>query len=286
MDANGQRFWIWADEADFTRAGTATHWDRARRALTLASLRAPGTLATDRIAARARADGPAGTIDPWDTFARVTDERTRIVAGGVADGEVEIWSGSIVRDLVLAPSGVLLAAIEPAPGVRDIMFIDRRNRFAPVRLSDPAFAPDRLAAGAGGPVWALDRAARRIALIEGEPLPSLMEDQAHAPDVFRPRPRRDAAALRLPACHAAAGSRDRRDRGRRYRPRAAAALARERGCGSAGGDDQRRRPDPAACRPRRAVHARLARRGRLRGRHGGGARSDPLRAAGRRRDAA
>lgn len=194
MDANNQRFWLWAAEADFRRAGTAAHWDRDRRALTLASARPVGALATDRAAARALADGPASAIDPWDSFARVSADRSRITAGGIAPDEVEIFAapaGAAIRDITTTPGGLLLAVVE-AGGAREVVQIDRRDRFPPTTLRDAGFAPDRLAAGASGPVWALDRAVRRLAILEGEPLPALLAGTPHAPDIFRPRPEHPA----------------------------------------------------------------------------------------------
>ena len=103
MDANGQRFWLWSDEADFARADTAAHFDRQRRALMLASARPSAPVLADRTAARLRANGPAGAIDPWESWARVSDDRNRILAGGGAEGEVEIWSGAPIHDLALTP---------------------------------------------------------------------------------------------------------------------------------------------------------------------------------------
>ena len=79
------------------------------------------------------------------------------------------------------------------------MFIDRRNRFAPGVLGHPDIAPDRLAAGASGPVWVLDRAARRLAVIDGEPLPALMENQPHASDIFHPHPKSETPRYLFPS---------------------------------------------------------------------------------------
>lgn len=190
MDANGQRFWLWAGPRDF-RADAGARWDASRRALTLASTRPLPALAEDRAAARLLADGPAGAVDGYGGWARV--EGGRVLAAGAGDGETEIHAvapGARILDLALAGDGVLYLCVEEGGDTR-LELVDRRGRFSPRAVTLAGFAPQRLAVGGPATLYALDRTGRRLARVRGQPLPELLshpdgQPRRFAPEVFRP----------------------------------------------------------------------------------------------------
>jgi len=51
-----------------------------------------------------------------------------------------------------------------------VVMVDRRDRWAPARIVAANFSADRLAPVPGGGVWALDRAAGKLARLTGHPL--------------------------------------------------------------------------------------------------------------------
>jgi phage tail-like protein len=189
MDANQQRFWLIAAPEKFRLSGTGAQWDAARRVLRLASRRRIEGLPDDRAAARALSDAPALAIDPFGTWARVSESRDQVVVGGVAEPELplelEMLADEQIADLALAANGILYLALRRPDGTGRVLLVDRRERFEPVAIELASFSADRLAVAADGRIWALDRAAGRLALVKGEPLPRLAE-RAFAPDTFRP----------------------------------------------------------------------------------------------------
>ena len=189
MDANQQRFWLIAAPEKFRLSGTGAEWDAGRRVLRLASRRRIEGLSDDRAAARAASDAPPMAIDPFGTWARVLDGR-HLVVGGVAEPELPLelemlQADEQIADLALAANGILYLALRQTSGAGRVLLVDRRERFVPVAIELAGFSADRLAVAADGRIWALDRAAGRLALIKGEPLPRLAE-RAFAPDSFRP----------------------------------------------------------------------------------------------------
>ncbi|MGH8723166.1 MAG: hypothetical protein ACREU4_14345, partial [Burkholderiales bacterium] len=189
MDANQQRFWLIAAPEQFRLSGSGAEWDVARRVLRLASRRRIEGLSDDRTAARAASASPPMAIDPFGTWARVLDSR-HLVVGGVAEPELPLELEMLeadeqIADLALAANGILYLALRQPSGAGRVLLLDRRERFAPTAIELASFSADRLAVAADGRIWAMDRAAGRLALIKGEPLPRLAE-RAFAPDSFRP----------------------------------------------------------------------------------------------------
>jgi phage tail-like protein len=188
MDANQQRFWLIAAPEQFRLTGTGAQWDAERRVLRLASRRRLAGLSEDRAVARGLSDGPALAIDPFGTWARVSESRDQVLVGGVAEPELPLvlaLADERIVDLALAANGILYLALRRTDGTGRVLLVDRRERFDPVAIEHAGFSADRLAVAADGGIWALDRAAGRLALVKGEPLPRLAE-RRFAPDTFRP----------------------------------------------------------------------------------------------------
>jgi phage tail-like protein len=190
MDANQQRFWLIAAREQFRLNGTGAQWNAERRVLRLASRRRLEGLSEDRPAARALSDAPALAIDPFGTWARVSESREQVLVGGVAQPDLPLdlpplQTGERITDLALAANGILYLALRRPDGAGRVLLVDRRERFEPAAIEQAGFSADRLAVAADGRIWALDRGAGRVALIRGEPLPRLAE-RAFAPDTFRP----------------------------------------------------------------------------------------------------
>ena len=269
MDANQQRFWLIAAPEQFRLSGTGAQWDASRRVLRLASRRRIEGLSDDRTAARALSDGPPMAIDPFGTWARVLESATRWWSAASPSRSCRsIWSclaDERIADLALAANGILHLALRRADGTGRILLVDRREQGSTrPRSSSAGFSADRLAVAADGRIWALDRAAGRLALIKGEPLPRLAE-RAFAPDSFRPSEENlDPPRLELlPEVDVRTGTPDPRLRRGRARPRGAA-LARGRAKRAAA---DRARPRHAADRSRGRAggfRCRLARRRSLR----------------------
>ena len=173
MDANGQRFWMLADEGQFDLSGGAAAWDRSRRVLRLASRRAIQDLPADRGEARKLAGGPASTIDQFGTWAVVTDDLSRVMAAGALADPVAIYAAGgsdQVLDMTLGSDDVLYLAVGERAAATAIVLLDRRNRWDPVTLAADGFTPDCIALAAEGGVWALDRTRGKLGRVRGLPL--------------------------------------------------------------------------------------------------------------------
>jgi len=188
MDANGVKFWLLADGRQFDLSGSGVVWDPRHRVLRLRSERLLPDLPTDKETARILANQAPVTLDAFGTFAALNPERTEVLASGVLESTVSIFSagpGQQIFDLCMGEDGVLYLAAG-IPGVSGaVVMVDRRDRWSPVSLTMPDFIPDRIAARAGGGAWALDRNGARLAAVNGTPLRRrpLMEYQ---PDTGRP----------------------------------------------------------------------------------------------------
>ena len=188
MDANGVKFWMLADGNQFDLSGSDVVWDVSHRVLRLRSERRLPDLPTDRETARILANQAPVTLDAFGTFAALNPARTEVLASGVLETAVSIFSaaeGQQISDLCMGEDGVLYlaAGIPGASGA--VVMVDRRDRWSPVSLPVPNFIPDRIVARAGGGAWALDRNGARLAEVKGTPLRRrpLME---YNPDTGRP----------------------------------------------------------------------------------------------------
>ncbi len=190
MDANGLRFWMLADEADWVLAGEPplVQYDAARRSLRLASERLLPPLsgaagAAAEAEARSRLEQVPQARDRYGTRAYWDSTLGAVMADGAVEGAVAILyppPGSTPADLALGYDGVLYLAIDGA-----VVMQDRRDRWLPVTLQAPAFTAWRLAADPSGGVWVLDRVHQKLARVRGLPLPDRPFAE-YAPGTFRP----------------------------------------------------------------------------------------------------
>lgn len=209
MDANRQRLWLAAAEADFT-ALDAVAWDADRRALSLLGTRAlpapVGDAAAREAAARAALATVPEALDRYATRARV--DASLVVGFGASSGAP--WPtdhpAEPVSDLVLGHDDVLYVA---RGGFVEV--IDPRRRWSDaVVVALAGFDVWRLAPAPEGGVWALERPGAvdphtaRLARLGGRPLPDGLQ-LTPGPGVFRPREENpDPPTLRLlPAAFAA-----------------------------------------------------------------------------------
>jgi phage tail-like protein len=170
MDANGLKFWMLASERDW-RDAEGLHYDASRGVLRLASERMPPPVAEDGAEARSLLEAVPQTRDAFGTRAYYDPVERSVMAAGALPGAVRIYApadGLIPSDLAMGHDGVLYIAFEQA---RQILLLDRRDRWDAFVLPTGDFAPWRLAAAGGGGVWALDRNNRALARVEGQPLP-------------------------------------------------------------------------------------------------------------------
>lgn len=164
MNANGQRFWMLADAADWQR-DAATAYDPERRVLSLARRHPNANFAADSAAAEAALLSLPHTLD--DAGARYWIEGDRLMALGIGDAATpQVLRSGVGNVTALAACDAALFAMLEAGALR---LIDLAGRWEDVRLSDPAFTPTRLAPAPAGGAWLLDRAQRRLARWVGAP---------------------------------------------------------------------------------------------------------------------
>jgi len=187
MDANGLRFWMLANERDWNPGnGTDISYDAESRTLQLASERLlpPAAVAlTDALDAdaRSRLERVPQTRDAFDTRAWWDVGSRTVMASGALPDAVPIYEPSDApTDLVMGNDGVLYMAV--AGGV---VMHDQRSRWKPVTLIAAGLTVWRLAPNLSGGAWALDRANRKLARVEGLPFPDRPFAQ-YSPNTVRP----------------------------------------------------------------------------------------------------
>ncbi|HEU4390464.1 MAG TPA: phage tail protein, partial [Blastocatellia bacterium] len=187
MDANGLRFWMLSDAHHWrVEPGSHADYDSDRRTVKLASER---TVAlppeADEATALARVELVPQTIDAFGTRASWDNASKRIVATGALEGSVGIFTpaaGTSPSDLAMGYDGILYIAVAPAG---EVVMQDRRGRWKPVTLRLADFVAWRLAADPAGGVWVLDRTDKKLARIDGQPLP-LRPYGPYSVNTFRP----------------------------------------------------------------------------------------------------
>ena len=118
MDANGQRFWLLADERHWTQATgpTEVEYDTERRHLRLARRQpARPEWSEDEIEALSRLDRVPSSIDAYGTRARWDEDAGVVVAEGAASGAVVIYTppaNSTVTDVAVGHDDILYLAVK------------------------------------------------------------------------------------------------------------------------------------------------------------------------------
>ena len=218
MDANGQRFWMWSQAADWSAlADSAFRAQSPPFGSRMLALESERPVAADDLAERiAQAEtrlamlpvlrDRQGTYARWDVAARMLHGY-----GALETGTVPVPGSDLPTQpfsFAIDAGQVVLMAHEAG-----LELLDLRERFARIRLPLPEvdgapLRPHRLAcdgqAGAGAGRWILDRVHRRVARVIGAP----MRDRAfvdYHPATFRPQPenphppRIEVLPLALPA---------------------------------------------------------------------------------------
>lgn len=192
MDANGSRFWSLQASAHWPTLGQGgghVRWHAACSALCLASereLEAPADAEASRSAALLaleqvpRALDAQGVVCSWHAPSQAIVVRS----AHLPEAAIALALDAVPTDLCVASDGVLYVAL---PG--RVFMHDLRQRWAAAQVTEPGFAPWRLAAHPEGGVWVLERGSGRLARLKGYPLPSQTPPtDAWAPGVFRPDP--------------------------------------------------------------------------------------------------
>lgn len=183
MDANGLRFWLLANEDDWSLPPAGLSFDRERRSLRLSSSRQlpEADPVTDglreAIAIRSREVTPIA-IDAQGTRARYDPATGRILSTGALEGEVEIGLATGATDLAVGFDGVLYVAAMAGA----VELIDLRGRWPRQTIQTPGFVAWRLAPARPHGVWVLDRDNQRVARLSGQPIADRLFDG----DIFRP----------------------------------------------------------------------------------------------------
>lgn len=169
MDANGQRFWLLADDADW-RARAHLRWDASCRALCLASereLAPPADAAAASAIAASALEAIPRCLDELGGLAYWSPEAQAIVARSDLPGDaVRLSLPAAPSDLAVGVDGVLYVAQGELIRLHDL-----RGRWSDVSVQAAGFTPWRLASDPAGGVWALDRVNRALARLVGAPLP-------------------------------------------------------------------------------------------------------------------
>ncbi len=189
MDANGHRFWLFAAAEDFDLSDPRVLWSSERHSLRLSGRVRDEDVPLDRAAARAMSNLPPVAVDAFGTWAWPdTAAGGVLVAGALEQPEpiLDLPAGVTVLDMIVDGEGVLHIAVEDTDGARSLWLADLRGRWlAPVVIETGDDGPDRLALGAGGPVWAINRHSAAVWTLAGRPLPDLAV-HPYAATVFRP----------------------------------------------------------------------------------------------------
>ena len=178
MDANGLVSFQIADAAGFgfRRLGETApvnlKWDAGDRALRLDRVQGMPGVAEDEAFARAMAERPSPVMDEQGSFAFWDAGAGRVVAGGFAPGTTPLPVPPDDPPGVAQPTDMAFGEDDVLYIARNdgVVMVDRRERWAPARVTLAGFDAHRLAPAPGGGCWALDRGRGRLARLTGYPL--------------------------------------------------------------------------------------------------------------------
>jgi len=191
MDANGLRFWMIADAAEW-RIGDSSgvEYDPECKTLRLASERAsaPGIDGVpDETRSKSLVEVSPQTIDAFGMRAFWDDALKAVVATGARPGNVPILLPPVdswPSDLAIGHDGVLYLAMAIEGSVT---MLDLRGNWSVISLREPGFTAWRLAADPQGGAWVLDRVHNTIGRVSGLPL-TARPYGPYSPKTFRPCP--------------------------------------------------------------------------------------------------
>lgn len=188
-DSQGQTFWQLCRHRDFAPVTGAIRWNGTRHALTLAS--EPGSLPEGVPPAQTRtpARRPAMALDALDGWARVERQggQDRILAGGAVDPESEIFAaapGVRISEIAVTASDWLVICLDD--GLVRVRHLT--GQFVETGVQEAGVAPDRIIETEPGTLWLIDRGARVLRRLKGEPLPEQVSRRRRADYVFQQKP--------------------------------------------------------------------------------------------------
>ncbi len=181
MDANGLRFWMAADQGDWTLPAEVV-WDDAHAVVRLSDVpgerRWPGTKAE----AAAILKQVPQALDQFDRIAFVEVSGNASTIKGMkagadrADAAVIFQAPEAVTDLAIGADSTLFVAAKTTVWLRDLHF-GGMDRWEPVPLRAGGLKPLRLAADPGGGCWVLCHDGT-LARVSGQPIPHFAEERA------------------------------------------------------------------------------------------------------------
>jgi phage tail-like protein len=187
MNANRQRFWMIAEDAQWERNEDppTLRWDASRRVLRLAGLRAlaeadPKVDVVDAAATALKL--PRHAIDPFGSRA-FWDDGSGLVRSATPGlpGDVVIAKPSTgPTDLAMGYDGILYLAVDGKVALHD-----PRQRWETPPVGNGKIDAWRLAPRHEGGAWVLDRTNKRLGMVRGMPLPHRPPVE-YTPETWRP----------------------------------------------------------------------------------------------------
>ncbi len=183
MDANGQRFWLLADDRHWP-GRSHVDYRSGCRALRLASERALSAPVPDAAAIAATAlERLPRALDRHGASARWDEEAMAIVATShLPEAASLLPLAERPQDFAAGFDDVLYVAL-----AERLLLHDLRGRWPDTALPTPGFQPWRIAAAPGGGVWLLERGSGRLGRLSGCVQPARPAAD-YAPATFRPDP--------------------------------------------------------------------------------------------------
>lgn len=185
MDANGLKFWMLAEDRDWSGLD-CLEYESSHRVLRLANQRqAPDWPASEPLAL-SLLDRVPGSIDNFGMRAFLSPAGS-VMGTGVAPDPIPLFKPAgtdAVTDITLGYDGMLYLAVAGT-----ITVIDLRGRLGPVPAAfpdpPPQFTAWRLAANSSGGAWALDPTNNKLARVSGLPL-FVQPHPPYGPNTVRP----------------------------------------------------------------------------------------------------